>query len=93
MQNGDTIRYRVSKDNGSWKNIEIVTDNIEIFVQLEAAILNIDPNPDPDSALGNILNNVKSRTATFEDTCAMWPIQPIPLDILELIMKLPNCDL
>ena len=93
LQNGETIRYRVSKDNGSWKNIEVVTDNIEVFNQLEIAILNIDSDPDPDSSLGMILGKVKNRTATFEDVCALWPTQPIPLDILELIQQLPNCDL
>ena len=87
------IRYRVSKDNGSWKNIEVVTDNVEVFNQLEIAILNIDSDPDPDSSLGMILEKVKNRTATFEDTCALWPTQPIPLDILKLIQQLPNCDL
>lgn len=93
LQNGETIRYRVSKDNGSWKNIEVVTDNVEVFNQLEIAILNIDSDPDPDSSLGMILEKVKNRTATFENVCALWPTQPIPLDILELIQQLPNCDL
>lgn len=98
LQNGEQVKYLLTKENGVWKNMENVSDNSSIYSQLETAILQIAPDADTDtdSDFGKIIESLRNMTANFISINTMWPRSEVPVmpkEILELIQQLPNCDL
>ena len=97
LQNGDQVEYLLTKENGTWKTIENVSDNSGIYSQLENAILQIAPDAatDNDSDFGKIIESLRNMTADFTSLNLMWPWSEVPVmpkEILKLMQQLPNCN-